>query len=164
MERNYEIYDKEMIAVIRGLENWRHLLESTKFKFEVQTNHKNLEYFIKAQKLNRKQVCWILYLLRFNLTSKHVPGTKIEKVGELSRRLDWKVEVEKDNENQKLIKEEQICSLVEIVIEGSEVDILEKIKIARGRNEKTVRVVEEINRAKVKVLRGDEQQVEGDWY
>ena len=105
----------------------------------------------------------MLYLLRFNLTSEHVPDTKIKKVDKLSRRLDWKVEVEKDNENQKLIKEEQICSLVEIVIEGSEVDILEKIKIARGKNEKTVRVVEEINKAKVKVLRGDEQQVEGDW-
>ena len=35
IERNYEIYNKEMLAVIRGLENWRHLLESTKFKFEI---------------------------------------------------------------------------------------------------------------------------------
>ena len=52
MKRNYEIHDKVMLAVIRGLENWRHLLEGTKFKFEVWTNHKNLEYFIKAQKLN----------------------------------------------------------------------------------------------------------------
>ena len=34
-ERNYEIYDKEMLAVIRGLENWRHLLEGTKYKFKV---------------------------------------------------------------------------------------------------------------------------------
>jgi len=34
-ERNYEIHDKEMLAVIRGLENWRHLLEGTKYKFEV---------------------------------------------------------------------------------------------------------------------------------
>ena len=48
----------------------------------------------------------MLYLLRFNLTSEHVPDTKIKKVDKLSRRLDWKVEVEKDNENQKLIKEE----------------------------------------------------------
>jgi len=46
IERNYEIYDKEM------LENWRHLLEGAKFKFEVWTNHKNLEYFMKVQKLN----------------------------------------------------------------------------------------------------------------
>jgi len=34
-ERNYEIHDKKMLAVIRELENWRHLLEGTKFKFEV---------------------------------------------------------------------------------------------------------------------------------
>ena len=54
-ERNYEIHNKKMLAIIRGLENWRHLLESTHFKFEIWTNHKNLEYFIKTQKLNRRQ-------------------------------------------------------------------------------------------------------------
>jgi len=34
-ERNYKIHDKEMLAIIRGLENWRHLLESVQFKFEI---------------------------------------------------------------------------------------------------------------------------------
>ena len=34
-ERNYEIHDKEMLAIIRGLENWRHLLEGAHFKFEI---------------------------------------------------------------------------------------------------------------------------------
>ena len=34
-ERNYKIHDKKMLVVIRGLENWRHLLEGTKFKFEI---------------------------------------------------------------------------------------------------------------------------------
>ena len=53
-KRNYKIHDKEILAVIRGLENWRYLLEGTKFKFEVQTNYKNLEYFMKIQKLNRR--------------------------------------------------------------------------------------------------------------
>ena len=52
-ERNYEIHNKEMLAVIRGLENWRHLLEGTKYKFKVWTDYKNLEYFIRAQKLNQ---------------------------------------------------------------------------------------------------------------
>jgi len=52
MERNYEIHDKEMLAFIKRLENWRYLLEGAKFKFEVWTDHKNLEYFIKVQKLN----------------------------------------------------------------------------------------------------------------
>ena len=58
IERNYEIYEKEMLVVIRELENWRHLLEGTKFKFEVWIDCKNLEYFIKAQKLNRRQPHW----------------------------------------------------------------------------------------------------------
>ena len=55
IERNYKIYDKEMLVVIRGLENWRYLLKDAKFKFEVWMNHKNLEYFIKMQKLNWRQ-------------------------------------------------------------------------------------------------------------
>ena len=52
MERNYKIHDKEMLAIIRGLEVWRHLLEGAQYKFEIWTDHKNLEYFMKAQKLN----------------------------------------------------------------------------------------------------------------
>ena len=54
-ERNYEIYNKEILAIIRGLESWRHLLEGLQFKFEIWMDHENLEYFIKAQKLNQRQ-------------------------------------------------------------------------------------------------------------
>ena len=54
-ERNYEIHDKKMLAIIRGLESWRHLLEGAQSKFEIWTDHKNLEYFMKAQKLNQRQ-------------------------------------------------------------------------------------------------------------
>ena len=43
------------MAVIRRLENWRHLLKGARFKFKVWTDYKNLEYFIKAQKLNHRQ-------------------------------------------------------------------------------------------------------------
>ena len=78
--RLYKIHDKEMLAVIRELENWQYLLEDAKYKFEVWTNHKNLEYFIKAQKLNQRQAYWALYLSRFDFTLKLVPGTKMEKV------------------------------------------------------------------------------------
>ena len=54
-KRNYEIHDKDMLAIIRGLESWRHLLEGAQFKFEIWTDHKNLKYFMKAQKLNWRQ-------------------------------------------------------------------------------------------------------------
>jgi len=61
-ERNYEIHDKEMLAVIRCLEAWRHYLEGAKLEFEIWTDHKNLQYFMTSQKLNRRQARWALYL------------------------------------------------------------------------------------------------------
>ena len=58
-ERNYEIHDKEMLAIIRCLEAWWHFLEAwwhflegAKSQFKIWTDHKNLEYFMKTQKLN----------------------------------------------------------------------------------------------------------------
>ena len=88
IEKNYKIYDKKILVVIRELKYKRHLLENTKFKFEVQTSHKNLEYFIKVQKLNRRQAQWRLYLSRFDFILKHISGTKIGKVDRLSKRPD----------------------------------------------------------------------------
>jgi len=55
MERNYEIHNKEILVVIRCLEAWRHFLEEAIVKFEIWTDHKNFEYFMKAQKLNQRQ-------------------------------------------------------------------------------------------------------------
>jgi len=93
-----------MLAVIRCLEAWRYFLEGTTVKFEIWTDHKNLEYFMKAQKLNRRQARWALYLSRFDFMLKHVPGSKMGKADSLSRRPDWEVRVERDNEDETLIK------------------------------------------------------------
>ena len=84
------------------------------------------------------------------------------KADGLSRRLDWKVGVEKDNENQVLIKDNWICSLQEVVIKGPELDIVEKIKKARSKNKDVVRVVEEMKKARVKELRRNEWKIEGE--
>jgi len=85
-----------------------------------------------------------------------VPGTKMGKADGLSRRSDWKVGVERDNENQVFIKDNWIHSLQEVVIEGLEVDIVEKIKKARSKDEDVVRVVEEMKKVGVKELQGNE--------
>jgi len=65
-------------------------------------------------------------LSRFGFTLKHVPEAKIGKADRLSRRPDWRVDIEKDNKNQIFIKDYWIHNLSEVVIEGPEVDILEK--------------------------------------
>jgi hypothetical protein len=54
VEHNYEIHDKDMLAVMRSLEEWRHFLEGVKHKVEIWTDHKNLKYFMIAKKLNRR--------------------------------------------------------------------------------------------------------------
>jgi len=83
-------------------------------------------------------------LSRFNLTLKYVQGTKMEKADRLSRKPDWKIGIEKNNENQIFIKNCWLYSLYEVVIEEPEVDIVEKIKKAKGRDKEIVRVVKEI--------------------
>ncbi len=54
VEWNYEVHDKELLAVMRSLEQWQHFLEGAKHLVEIWTDHKNLEYFRMAQNLNRR--------------------------------------------------------------------------------------------------------------
>ena len=157
-ERNYKIYDKEILAVVRCLEAWRHFLEGAAIKFEIWTDYKNLEYFMKAQKLNRRQARWALYLSRFNFMLKHVLGSKMGKVDSLSRRLDWEVGVERDNEDQKLVKPEWLevrkTEIVEVIVDG--VDLLEEVRKSKVKDNEIVKAVEEMKRAGVKMLRNEE--------
>jgi len=106
MERSYKIHDKEILAIIHCLEVWRHFLKESRSKFEVWTDHKNLEYFMSNQKLNCRQVQWALYLSRFDFVLKHISESKMEKANRLSRRPDWEVRVERNNEEQTLVKKE----------------------------------------------------------
>jgi len=96
-KRNYEIHDKEMLAMIRCLEIWRYFLEGVKDQFEIWMDHKNLEYFIKAQKLNQRQTRWTLYLSRFDFALKYVAGKSMEQA-------DWAKGVKRDNKNQVMLK------------------------------------------------------------
>jgi len=110
------------------------------------------------QKLNRRQARWALYLSRFNFILKHVPGGKMEKADGLSRRLDWEVGVEKNNEEQMLVKREWLevraTEVLEVVIEG--VDILDKIRKSEVKDDEVVKAVEEMKKAGVKMLRDEE--------
>jgi len=110
-----------------------------------------------SQKLNHRQARWALYLLRFNFTLKHIPGKSMGKVDGLSRRLDWQEKVEKDNENQKLVKPEWIRG-VEMIIE--EKNLKKRIKRAQEGDEKVVKAVEELKKAGVKTLKDEEWEIE----
>jgi len=155
------------LAVVRCLEVWRHFLEGAAIKFKIWTDYKNLEYFMKEQKLNRRQVRWALHLSRFNFTLKHILGSKMGKADSLSRRPDWEVGEEKDNKDQRLVKPEWLevrkMETVEIIVEG--VDLLEEVRKSKVKDDEVVKAVEEMKRAGVKMLRDEEwREVDGIMY
>ena len=80
------------------------------------------------------------------------------KADSLSRRPDWEIGVERDNEDEKLIKPEWLevrkTEAVEIIVDG--VDLLEEVKKSKVKDDKVVKVVEEMKRAGVKMLRDEE--------
>ena len=89
---------------------------------------------------------------RFDFILKHILETRMEKANRLSKRLDWKIEVNKNNKNQVIIKDNWLCRIKKVIIEGLKVEIVEKIKKARSKVKEIVRIVEEIKKAGVKSI------------
>jgi len=89
---------------------------------------------------------------------RHVPGSKMGKVNSLSRRLDWEVGVERDNEDETLVKPKWLkvrrTERVEVIVE--EVDLLEKVRKSKVKDNKVVKVVEEMKQVEVKILKDEE--------
>ena len=110
-----------------------------------------------SQKLNYRQARQALYLLQFNFALKYIPEKSMEKADRLSRRPDWQEGVEKDNEDQKLIKPEWIRG-VETIME--EENLKERIRRAQEEDEKVVKAVEELKRAGIKMLKDEEWEIE----
>ena len=89
-ELNYEIYDKEMLAVVVAFKEWRRYLEGAMHKIQVYTDHKNLEYFANAKTLNRRQARWAQELAAYDFKIIYRPGTKNGKPDALSRRPEFR--------------------------------------------------------------------------
>jgi len=78
-ELNYDVHDKELLAIFEAFKMWRHYLEGSASLIDVVTDHKNLEYFLTTKVLTRRQARWSEYLSQFNLVIRFCPrrlGTK----------------------------------------------------------------------------------------
>src|SRR6202142_2889285 len=116
-------------AIVRALEEWRHYLEGARHPIEVWTDHKNLEYFRTAQKLNRRQARWSLYLSRFDFTLHHKPGKSMGKPDALSRRVDHGSGKE-DNRDITLLSPDlfRIQALAGVDLVGEERELLKEVR------------------------------------
>jgi len=102
VEQNYEIHDKEMLAIVKVLEAWRHFMEGAEHRCEIWTDHKNLQYLMMAKKLNQRQARWSLLLAWFDFIMHHRPGKSMGKMDALSRGSNHGTGSE-DNDNMVLL-------------------------------------------------------------
>ena len=79
-----------------------------------------------------------MYLSRFDFMLKHVSGSKMGKADSLSRRPDWKIGVERNNENKTLVKLEwlEIRKIEKVKVIVERVDLLEKVKQSKVKDNK----------------------------
>ena len=85
-EINYEIHDKELLAIVDSFQQWRHFLEGSSQQIIVYNDHKNLTYFQSAQVLSHQQARWVQFLTCIDFVTIYCPGMQQGKADTLSRR------------------------------------------------------------------------------
>lgn len=113
-ECNYDIYDKELMAVVRSFEEWRAELEGAVTPVQVISDHKNLQHFMTTKRLSRRQARWSEFLSRFNYKLVYRPGTQGGKPDALTRRsLDLPQtddDERRQHQNQTVLKPHNLSS------------------------------------------------------
>jgi hypothetical protein len=159
-EHNYEIYDKELLAVIRALEEWHHYIQGATHPVEIWTDHKNLEYFMMSQKLTRRQARWSLLLAEYEFMLNHRPGVQNDKADRLSRRSDHEKGVENDNSNRMLLKPEYFqvnaTRRGQVLVQG-EKTLLKEIRECTEREPEVMQALENLKKAPIQLRRGLEE-------
>jgi len=112
-EKNYPIYDKELLAIVSALETWRHFLKGTSTPFTIYSDHRNLLFQKKPQKMTQRLIRWSLFLSEFNFKILYRSGSSNGKPDALSRRPDY---ADPDDSSLDLpfsvLRPENFCALV----------------------------------------------------
>jgi reverse transcriptase-like protein len=87
-ERNYDIYEQELLAMMKSLTHWRHYLEWTKLPFIILIDHMNLQYWKAPKNLNRRTAQWHADLQEYDFIIHHIPGKANTGLDILSRPLN----------------------------------------------------------------------------
>jgi hypothetical protein len=117
-ERNWEIHDKELYAILAAFEEWHHYLVGSPHPIEVVTDHQSLQYFATKRRLNDRQARWHQFLAPFKYVIRHRPGRLAGKPDSLSRRADYRPSAdgdEEDHNNFVFFKPEQLVAAAGLI-------------------------------------------------
>ena len=97
-ERNYQVYDREFLAIIRALREWKHYVQGSSFCTIIRTDHANLTYYRSPQRLTQRQTRWVVELMDFDVQLQHKPGKTMIPADALSRRHDHAIGIEEQED------------------------------------------------------------------
>ena len=117
MEQNYEIYDHELLSMIRALQEWQHYIQGSPHETTIYSDHKNLTYFRSAQKLNWQQAQWSLILSEYDIKLVHLPESKMILSDMLSQQPDFVPEKDTNNEDIVLLSDWLFINLIDIKLQ-----------------------------------------------
>ncbi len=136
-ERNYDIYDKELLAIVKSLRHWRTYLAGATHTIVIHTNHANLLYWKEPRKISRRIAREFQELQEYNFVLKHIVGTKNARADALLRQPDYDTG-EDDNDNVVVLPSHVFINLAsDEPIE--EIDTRSKINMSNLENEETIR-------------------------
>ena len=78
-ELNYDIYEKEMLAIIDSLEHYRHLFEGLGQQITIYSDHHNLLWFTETKVYNQRQARWAEKLAKYDFVIRFRPGVQVGK-------------------------------------------------------------------------------------
>ena len=107
-ELNYEIYDKEMLAIVETMDRYRHYFEGLGQTTTIFSDHRNLLWFTETKVYNRRQARWAEKLSRFNFTIVFRPGKQGGKPDALSRRPDYTLGKDASERTMTFLRPEQV--------------------------------------------------------
>ena len=114
-ERNYDVHDRELLAIVRCFQQWRHCLEGAALTVEVKSDHRNLEIFRTTKVLTSRQVRWAEFLSGSDFVIIHQSGRESARTDALSRRIDHKPD-DCPELVDRIFTEEQFINAVSTVI------------------------------------------------
>jgi RNase H-like domain found in reverse transcriptase len=87
-QRNYNTGDREVLAIVRALKEWRHYIQGSGHTTIILCDHDNLQHFKVPQTIGQQMARWTLYLSEFDIKLVHIPGKKNIQADSLSQRPD----------------------------------------------------------------------------
>ena len=107
-EGNYEIHDKELLAILDAFKEWKHYLLGADKPVTVYTDYQNLQYFLTTKVWNPRQLRWAQWLANFNFKIVYRPGSRSGKPDALSRRPEYHPEGGATHREQWILKPEHV--------------------------------------------------------